>query len=108
LCSCIQAGIQWPLKFDLPFFSISLYCTESSETNSSQYSNYGSFDSQAAAEYVRKQNQPPNHTPDSDAPIDKNLKCPKCGHMYREGQIQHYRKHVAACQSKATLDSTTT
>ena len=35
-------------------------------------SNYGSFDSQAAAEYVRKQNQPPKHTSDSDALIDEN------------------------------------
>jgi len=109
LCSCIQAGIQWPLKFNLLLFSIYLYnyCTESNETNGFQY--YGSFDSHAAAEHVRKQNLPPKHTSDSDALIDENLKCPKCGHniMYREGQIQHYREHVAACQSKATLDSTT-
>ena len=49
---------------------------------------------EAAVEYVEIQKEPPSHTPESDAPFDDNLQCQKCGRKYREGQIQHFMKHM--------------
>ena len=33
-----------------------------------------------------------------DAPMDPNLVCPMCGHGYRVGEIQRYRRHVKSCR----------
>ena len=67
-------------------------------TDSSKENRHGSFTTEAAIEYVESQNEPPSHTPESDAPFDDNLQCLKCGRKYKEGQIQPFRKHMEKCQ----------
>ena len=34
---------------------------------------------------------------EDDIPLDPNLVCPTCGRSYRIGEIQRFRRHVAAC-----------
>ena len=66
-------------------------------TDSSKEKVHGSFTTEVAVEYAKSQNEPPSHTPESDAPFDPNLQCEKCGCRYREGQIQNYKKHTNEC-----------
>lgn len=48
--------------------------------------------------FVHKLKQTPDQTPqDNEGPEDKNLTCPKCGRVYKIGQIQFYRKHYMKC-----------
>ena len=49
--------------------------------------------------YVGKLTQTPGQTPrDNEGPEDQNLKCLKCGRVYKIGEIQYYRKHCKNCQ----------
>ena len=49
--------------------------------------------------YVSKLTQTPDQTPrDNEGPEDQNLKCLKCGRVYKIGEIQYYRKHCKNCQ----------
>ena len=34
----------------------------------------------------------------SPAPLDPNLKCPKCAKYFKKGRIQKYRHHVEKCK----------
>eukprot|EP00731_Ephydatia_muelleri_P039070 Em1081g2a len=36
---------------------------------------------------------------DENAPLDPNLTCPVCRVTFRKGEIQSYKRHVAACQT---------
>ena len=36
---------------------------------------------------------------DENAPLDPNLTCPVCRGRFRKGEIQSYKRHVAACQT---------
>ena len=88
------------LSFELKGLPSSNACcifhpTES--TDSSKEKVHGSFTTEVAVEFVKSQNEPPSHTPESDAPFDPNLQCEKCGRRYKEGQIQAYKKHTNEC-----------
>ena len=49
--------------------------------------------------FVSELTQSPGKTPqDNEAPEDKNLMCPKCGRVYKIGQIQFFRKHCMKCR----------
>ena len=49
--------------------------------------------------YVGKLTQTLDQTPqDNEGPEDQNLKCLKCGRVYKIGEIQYYRKHCKNCQ----------
>ena len=36
---------------------------------------------------------------DTNTPLDPNLTCPKCRNMFRKGEIQNYKRHVASCSA---------